>query len=240
MRKLLFTLLFCSAPCFGQYVFVAAVAAGSANGNSVTTAAMNNTGATCILIAKADLSSLTVTAPTDSSSNTWIGLTQSVTGVMRLRLWYCNPCTVSASQTFSANTTGSVPALGVMSFSGGTCAVDQQGQNGNASGTFCDSAAAPITPSTANQLLVAGLGFGFANAAVASVNSSFLGITQVAGNGTTTFGVAIAYQIQTTATARNPQFTWAGTSTVAAASVGSFQPSTASAVKHRVISGGLQ
>ena len=95
-------------------------AQASANTTSVTTTAISTTGATLIVVCLTSYEIQTEPTVSDSQTNTWTALTQSVrTGQFRTKLHYVlNPST-SGSHTFTASSgVATYPVLGVMAFSG--------------------------------------------------------------------------------------------------------------------------
>lgn len=154
------------------------------SGNGSSTTAINLTGATLIVLAEGDGVTIS-TPPTDSSSNTWTGL-----GVFQdsgpnyfTELFYCYPCTVSSSQTFTTH--GSTPRLVMIAASGTLTAsspLDGSGAgSSNLFGTTCQPTSQ--TPFATGELLVSGFTIG-TNAATGSVNDSLTILNTTAGTGT--------------------------------------------------------
>lgn len=201
---------------------VASATAGSSDTNSVTTTAANNTGANFLVCAAAYGTGSTMSM-SDSSSNTWSALTLGFSNFSELRLYYVANATVSNSQTYTISGTASYPSLACKSFSGVKTAspFDQQNTNNSATASVATLTTGSITPGFDNELLIAGISF---DAGVTSLNidSSFIGISETPHSAGAHYGVAIAYQIQTTATTRNPAWAWT-TNVAVATAIASFQ-----------------
>lgn len=189
---------------------VNSVQASSTNSNTITSAATDMTGSNFLSMVQAVYSAATDGTPSDSEANSWVNSTTQVGSVVnRCRIGHVVNPTVGASQTFTLTGTAIYPALVASGWSGMDTSAPFDQQAGSAVGTGtttieCGSA----TPSEDNELMIAGEAFDTGNAA-SSVDSSYtLGL---GGNVTAnTEGVQLAYQIQTTATARNPILTHAG------------------------------
>lgn len=190
------------------FTFVAAVSATNATGGVDTTTGTINTttAAGGLLVAWINYDDAAVAGVTDSAGNSWTPLTEVTANATSWgRLYYVlNPST-SATHSFTGDYvsgTGS-PAIWAAAFavSGGTPAYNSQ--ESGASGASPGS----ITPSVNNCLLVAGCSN--SSGAATAVNSSFT-LSQAKAEAANTWAVAGAYQIQTTATARNPTFSGGG------------------------------
>lgn len=136
---------------------------------------------------------------------------------------------VSSSMTFSVNSPGSqtcFPAIAVLVLSNtgatsGNCGTDQVGGDGNGNGgAEVFTSGLILTPTQDNEILVSVLALGNTQTALAIYDSpwpppvSSFTISYAAVNtGAPTsgaFGIAMAYLIQTTATANHAQWTWTG------------------------------
>ena len=187
--------------------------AATANTTSVTTSAINTSGASLLVMVVAQWQSRTFGTISDSKSNTWSKLTaRSVAGSVRETLAYVANPTIDSAQTFTYTSAGldDYPAICVASFSNvaTTTPLDQQ-NGGTGSGTTFQPGS--VTPTQDNELLVTGLGQQSTPNTI-SIDSSFTVTDQQAyhsGNGN--FGAALAYLVQTSAAAANP--TWSETVT---------------------------
>jgi hypothetical protein len=153
----------------------------------------------------------------DSQSNTWTALTTQANTVDG-RLYYVFNPAVNASHTFSCN--GIFPTVYVLAFSGAaTSPFDQQ--NGTAIGSGTTIQPGSVTPTEDNELIVVGLA---TNGDITAAIDGGFTIAQSRDNTGTGFAGAIAYLIQTTATAANPQ--WSGFNNYATANIATFKAAT--------------
>ncbi len=128
---------------------------------------------------------------------------------------------VSSSMTFSVNSPGSqtcFPAIAVLVLSNtgatsGNCGTDQVGGDGNGNGgAEVFTSGLILTPTQDNEILVSVLALGNTQTALA-INDSFTISYAAVNTGAPysgAFGIAMAYLIQTTATANHAQWTWTG------------------------------
>ncbi len=170
----------------------------STDGSSVTTSGINTTGANLIVVARHAFSfNPAISAVTDNKSNTYTKLTNwvDVGSGYSVQLSYCLNPTVGSGHTFSVNQGGTFPTLTVQAFSGAklTSVTDQE----NGSGTNTPGS---ITPSEDNEILVAACCYH--DGSTQTVDAAFTR-TDAFGN-VTGVGGGMGYEIQTTATARNP------------------------------------
>lgn len=179
-----------------------------------TTDAINTTGANLLV---AILSGYTSQPePTDNKSNTgWVALTEqeSAPGSGKTQIWYHESPSVGTGHTFS--TSGAYCGIAILAFSGAKVSPAFGAENGATNSSASALQTGSLTPTEDNMLLVFGAG-GFAHAiGCSSVDVGTLrdNADGVSGNW---YGLCSAYEIQTTATARNPNFTLTGTSEVAA------------------------
>jgi hypothetical protein len=176
-------------------------AGSSDGGNSVTSSALDTTGANLLVVAVVTFGA--GTTPTDSKGNTWTGLTVE-SGSSNVRLWYCLSPTVGTGHTFSHNSTGTYPAIQVFAFSG----VDSfESQSGFASSYQPGS----LTPAEDGALLVSTVASGAASSGLA-VDSSFIGLEFTPNSAGQHVPGGTAYKIQTTAGAENPTWSWPSSS----------------------------
>lgn len=198
---------------FGAISFVNSVSvAGDSDG--VTTGAIDTSGANLIVAA---INYFADPGVTDSEGNTYTALTGSAHSQgFTARLYYVLSPTTSATHTFT--TSGDFSPIAVMAFSGVDSFDQQSGAATNNSTTFQPGS---LTPPADNCLLVAAAG-GQGDIGAASVNESFTIEEQVAFSGGVTYGITLAYKIQTSAGAQNPTFT-VGSSTNASAVMATFE-----------------
>lgn len=187
---------------------IASESAGSTNGNNVTTAAINTTGADLIVIGGSFIHA-SVT-PSDSKSNTWSALTevsQSTAGgtyTQRCRLWYCANPTTDGSHTFTLTQNGTFPCIFVVAVSGAHASpFDDESTNSHES-AYTNTGA--VVPSESDEFAVVVVGDN--EATLPSINSGYsviestypyVGYQHVSG--------ALAYAVISASS--NP--TWSGT-----------------------------
>ena len=188
---------------------------GSTNSTTVTSAAINTTGASLIVISLSYFQGGSFTTPTDSSSNTWTQLTVHTNNsdTSQVLFYVTNP-TTSASHTFTENNggTSTYPGICVTAFSGTQTSSPFDVQNGNQGTTVTTLSTGSITPGSNNELVVTGVG---GNYSTSSINSGYTIIDSEPGVASHGYTAAIAYIVQTTATATNPTWTQSGSGTIA-------------------------
>lgn len=186
-------------------------------GNTCTTGAIDNTGATVIVAYESCLygNATTSVVITDSSSNTWSSLTLQgpVTGggtVVFGQLFYVVGPTVTASQTFTETSNQTACTLFVASFSGtlSSSALDTS-SGANSGSTVNPSTIQPgsITPGASGELLISGLATYCVTSCTTTpvaINSSFSTIDTA--NPNTQSDGGLAYLVQSVAAGINP--TW--------------------------------
>jgi hypothetical protein len=189
---------------------VSHITGASTDSNGFTSASLDTTGANFLVIALAE-GNTSDTAISDSKSNTWTELTQQQSlGGKSVVIWYAKNTTVGAGHTFTVAGTTCYPAICVAAFSGVDTSAPFDVQNG-ATGAGFSLATGSITPGSDNELLISGFEWGTGDAGAATKDlAAFTLLDQVAPVGAISQGVALAYEIQTTATARN--LTWSLTS----------------------------
>lgn len=194
------------------------VIAGSADTNSITTGSYNTTGASGLIVGVVDLGGGTGII-SDSKSNTWAPRTVQSVDVIDLRIFDAmSSPTVGAGHTFTATGTSTFPSLAALAIAD-SGAFDQQ--NG-ATGTNV-SALQPgsVTPSEDNCIVVAVVATRN-TAGTFSINGGFTIANQIDNDGNH-FSLAIAYLIQTSAAAANPQWSWDGGPQDAAAVIATYK-----------------
>lgn len=198
---------------------------------NTTTATDTTTGSPTICIVTisffagggVSLSDATGTTP---ASNSWTQIaTYNGAGAQSgIAMFYCNNFTAGASHTFT--TAARFSNISILCFTGNRTASSPQDQiNGRyISGTAGSNTPGSITPSENNCLVVSSvMDFG---GTLPTYPTGYTGITR--GPTGTAFAWGVAYQIQTTATATNPD--WVGsTGSNAAVNVVSFLPPAAAA-----------
>lgn len=189
---------------------------GAANG--ATTASADTTGANFIVVPKVYYSLATEPTLSDSKSNSYSCLPAYVlSGTQSLRICVSSvSTTVGSGHTVTCTGVGSFCAIGMMAFSGLVSAtVDQETGNHGVPGTCPNTSdSGTITPSTNNQLVITAIGTSTGTGMSVAPGSFTLAGTLDFLTGTH-WGVGLAYEVQTTATAR--QASWTITSGCSAA-----------------------
>lgn len=207
-----------------------AIGIDSLGAGSAVTGSINTTGATLLVAYIARTGGFT--ALVDSKLNTWtaIGSAQTYLGG---RFYICSNPTVGAAHTFTLTAGGG--SLCVLAFSGTLAngSVDQQNGASNNTGEI-DITPGAITPSANNCVVISGFAYLIGTSTfgeVASINDGAFTITdQDPGDGFDTYAqIALAYQVQTSASGRNPDWTTpvSAPSSVITASIMSFKSASA-------------
>lgn len=196
--------------------FLAGVAKGGTGAGSGTSAAIDTTGATLIVIALINV--FAPDAVADSQVNTWVPLTGIFPGSSRvLQAFYCIAPSTSAAHTFSGG--NAAAAIAVAAFSN-TPGSDSPSESAGAGSGGTTVQPGTLTPGAANNLMIAYMG-GDADTSIA-VNGVFAIAAQSLDVPSTHEGIAIAYVIQTAATAQNPTWTVGSNGAVIAAGMAEF------------------
>lgn len=183
------------------YALIASVTSAAANTH--TSGAIDTTGANRLLVAISDDSGAGTLS--DSKSNTYTLDKQSTDTGPRVRIYRCDSPTVGSGHTFTLTGSAVYGVLMATAWSGADTGsgMDQSNQASSAATTL---AVGSVTPTVDNELLLYAAGCG------PTVNSVDIGtlLLSVPGVGGVNYGGGLGYQIQTTATARNPTFTMSG------------------------------
>ena len=186
---------------------------------SETSSAINTSGATLIAIFQGNYAGGSGTdaanAPTDNQGNTYTALTMRDGTAFGLNgRWYykINPAT-NASHTFTISSSGNMYECAHISIFSGTGVFDQE------TGTNMSASPGSLTPAEDNELLVVGATWGDNDngADLSAVSASFTAIGNSVPDTSPTFGCGAGYQVQTTATARNPSVTLSNTDNITTA-----------------------
>lgn len=204
-----------------SWSLVTSANAASTDSASVTTPARDTTGATLIQLL---CSSQGVNPPTDSEGNTWT-LVVSAIGGNRLRLYVCVNPTTGVAHTFTLGIPNPFPALVMVAWSGNSNSpVDQS------SGAVATQPGS-ITPTQNGALVVTGSGDDDTD--TPTVSPPFDAHLLVAQpGGAHSEGIGFAYEIQTTATPRNPTWNTAASRTTL---IASFLPSVVASIVPQVM-----
>ncbi len=181
-----------------------AVVASTKLSDTGTTPAVDTTGASLLVAYSASGAADAVI--TDSKSNTWTRLTERTSAFSgQEAIFYIENPTVGTNHTFTSGGLGNVdPGLVVVAFSGAAISgvFDQES---SINGTTSPAQPGSVTPSEDNELIVTCCGgtiSGFGAPSGYTLQES-LDVSSGAN-----YGVAIAYKIQTSASAENPSWTF--------------------------------
>lgn len=194
------------------------VIAGSADQNSITTGAYDTSGGTGLIVGVVDLGGGSGII-SDSKTNVWAPRTVQSVDVIDLRIFdVVSSPTVGSGHTFTATGTGTFPSLAAMAVSG-SGAFDQE--NGATATNVSALSTGSVTPTEDNEIVIAVVATRNA-AGTFSINGGFT-IAQQIDNDGNHFSLAIAYLIQTSAAAANPQWSWTGGAQDAAAVIATYK-----------------
>lgn len=194
-------------------------AACGGNSTTQTYTGGDTTGANLIAVCAGDYQAAPQAGDiTDSKSNTYTMLTEvnSASNARAALFFTTGSITVGTGHNI-INTTGGgsgFPGLAWAAFSGAVATPHDQNSGGGSNTSATALSPGSLTPSETNEILLSCLALippGTSSTEI--IDSSFSVIDQVtAVNGGTNAGAVLAYQIQTTITARNPLWGWTGTS----------------------------
>jgi hypothetical protein len=184
------------------FALVAHVATASTNGGaSVTTVAIDTSGANLIVLHLSYYT--TATAITDNKGNSWT-LIQTVTpgSAQSGNQYYCMNPTVGAGHTWSTSGATNYPSIAVSAWSGSAAssALDQ----------FSGSTGTPpvtVTPTAANELVIAS---SYSAGSTPSTPSGYTLLDSAAQVAAQSIGYGMAYLIQTSATATSSGWSSSG------------------------------
>lgn len=181
--------------------------------SSVTTDAIDTTGASLIVVSIARDTNSNQLNFSDSKSNTWNLFAYAVQGSTSSLLYWTRATSVGSGHTFSNTGAFNFSTLAVAAFSGNAPFIitDQKSSAGASSTTILPGS---ITPTQDNELVVTSLAFSGAGTPV-SINGGFTETNEIDFNSGIYYGNALAYLIQTSAAAANPTWTRTNSSPLA-------------------------
>lgn len=184
---------------------ISLIAHTKVGGDGVATPAINTTGATLIVVVTGRYAGGgVITSVTDSKGNTYVALTDYVIGGGDgVQVYYCKNPIVGAGHTVTVNAPSTFPSISVAAFNLTDTTANADQENGATNVSSATLATGSVTPSTDNQLIVAGVAH---DQASQTINAGFTIADSIAYSPGTYIGSGIAYLVQTTATAVNP--TW--------------------------------
>ena len=199
---------------------VVATSKGSTNGGvSVTTDAIDTTGANLLYIPVAWFNGGTLSGISDSGDNTWLPLTgqSNTVGGAALSHWYCLNPTVGSGHTFTAMSPApspGYPAIGVLAFSGANGGL--LAENGVDSNSAEAINTGSVVPGADGAVIIAPIGFGNAVTGV-GVSGGSLAIEElIAYSSGQNMPLAVAYEIQALSASRAAAWAWTNAVGVAA------------------------
>lgn len=233
MRTLLVLLLSLLLNPTSSYAAIAHVVTTTAKASvstTVTTSAVDTTGANFIAVISSTYHTGSV-AVTDSKGNTYTSLTmRSQVSGPTVQIHYCASATVGSGHTFTLTGVGIYPTIEVSAFSGVHAAPFDQESGSASAASSTTYQPGSITPSQDGCLLVTGI---CTNSTTHTINSSFTATSADLSSGIHQGG-GIAHKIQTTAGAENPTWTWA-TSSDKAAAMASFKAAASSSAVAKIL-----
>lgn len=197
--------------------------AGGANGG--TTGSIDTTGAN-LLIAALCAETGSGETLTDNKGNTWAQLTIRTSVHPEIAIWYMKNPAVGTGHTFTCSTASSFSSFCVAAFSGADTSSPFDQQNGVSSGNSPQSTGS-ITPGSNNELVVSCVTFNLNSAVSVTASMTITDTFNFAGG--TNYGSSLAYIVQTTAAAINPQWTFTADTSNAAVAIASFKAAGAAA-----------
>lgn len=197
-------------------------AQGAAGGGGVTNGAtIDSTGADLIVVVTGSYQGTAVPTFIDSNGNAWNKRTEyTVVGDIRLCTYWSRPSSVGPGHTFSFGGANTYASIAVAAYSGSN-ATPYGSENGASSGSAASLAAGNVTPAAAGNLIVYGHCHTNTNAPAINPGDGQSALLQDAPYaGGQCYEAAIAYGIATDTAARNPAWSWTGsTSAVSNATV---------------------
>lgn len=169
-----------------------------------TSAAINTTGATLLVVSVGHFGTLTVS---DSKGNTWLGLTARDSSGAIGRLFYCLGAMVGAGHTFTISGSGIYAAATIHAFGG---VGSYHSESGTISGGTSPVASGTVTPPVDGAVIVTALSAGGGNAVATIAPAGFTITTNLGAPGVTLYQAA-GYLLQSTAAAINPTWSWSDT-----------------------------
>jgi hypothetical protein len=170
-----------------------------------TSPAIDTTGATLLVVSVSWFFAAGTPVVSDTKGNTWVGLTQHTTSNGNHRFFYVLVPTVGTGHTVTVTGT-TIYAVGVVyAFAG---AYSYQYESGNGHASTSPVASGSVTPSTDGALILTGLTAN--DAATDAVSPGFGAVTTVPNVPGVHIQGSAAYQIQATAAAINPTWSWSG------------------------------
>jgi hypothetical protein len=189
-------------------------------GTSVTTGSINTSGANFLVAVLTDFNQDAASVISDNKSNAWLILPYFIGAgsAGRTRIAFCRNPTVGTGHTFTLSNSGRFSGIAVAAFSGVVSDKNPFDQmNGAITAGSTSLACGSITPLLDKELIVYGICDAWTGTVSVSTGTILEQLPLIGGS---SFGVALAYTIQTTAAAINP--TWTTSNTHEEAVIASF------------------
>lgn len=190
---------------------IAHTVAQSLTTNTIISSAIDTTGADTLFVEVSWYDGLGGTAVlTDSKSNTWNAMTartNSGTGTSRSQFYYAKNATVGSGHTFTVTSTSAYPGVAVAAFSGGDLSAPYDSTAGESVGYSGGSSVVnpgSLTPTNDNSICIVTLQ-NQSGTNTPSIDGGFT-ISDYAGRVANGLGVGLAYLVQTSKAASNPQW----------------------------------
>jgi hypothetical protein len=195
---------------------------GAGDPNVATTAAGDTSGANLLVVIAARWNSSGSAASAsvlDSKGNTWTERTRyGGAGNATISIWDCVPTSVGAGHTFTQHYISAAifPTIQVLAFSGALATPFDTGKDvGTSNASSATLQPGSVTPSEDNCVVITGACWNtnnFTSLSLLTVGDTSDPVANRVGGGS-------GYEIQTTATARNPLWTVSGAADIAACSI---------------------
>lgn len=196
---------------------IATVSATSGTGSTVTSSAIDTTGATCIFIVQGWYSGGSgISSFTDSNGNTWTARTTYSGGSFSaVRIMYCRLPTVGSGHTFSQTSAAGYGSFCVLAMDDDLEASPFDVENGGGAASVTTRQPGSVTPTQNGELCIVGSTFQPAGSTISIDGGYSIGVQETPQSGIS-FGCGVAWLLQTTAAATNPTVTCSSSGDLAA------------------------
>jgi hypothetical protein len=188
------------------FAHLVSTGAGASDTSTCNTSPIDTTGVTLLIAVAAWFAGVTSPAVmADNKGNTWVERDRVTDGSnVIVSIYDCVAPTVGTNHVFSLTGTTTLPSLVVDGWSGehASSPFDQVAAGATATSTTIQPGS--VTPTQNNELVVTGI---CSDTQIDSIDGSFVITTNIAGVPSTSFDVAAARLIQTSAAAANPTWT---------------------------------
>jgi hypothetical protein len=197
-----------------QIAYVNSVIAGSgAGGTSATTVTMDFSPANFILIGVSDFQPIAVCNVTSSPANTWIASISNNDGSLtRARSFYCSPCNVSSTMTFTIGAgcgTATFPSIAAVGFSGvaASTPIDVTSSGVYTSTATTTGNGGTVTPSISGEVNITFISENGATTAP-TYPTGYTGDGQIGAVGSQHLGAGLAHKAFSGLTPETPTWIW--------------------------------